>query len=87
LLSHTDDERDVDQVARRIVDSVAEPAFFAGHQMRVGASIGAAAFRGTQGSDEALYKQADLALYQAKSAGRNTWVWYRAEDHEELAGI
>jgi diguanylate cyclase (GGDEF)-like protein len=69
------------------VDSVAEPAFFAGHQMRVGASIGAAAFRGTQGSDEALYKQADLALYQAKSAGRNTWVWYRAEDHEELAGI
>ena len=86
LLSNTDDERDVDQVAQRIVDSVAEPAAFGAHQMRVGASIGAAAFRGSQASDEALYKQADLALYQAKSAGRNTWVWYRAEEHEALAG-
>jgi diguanylate cyclase (GGDEF)-like protein len=87
LLSNTADERDVDQVARRIVDSVAEPIAFGMHQMRVGASIGAAAFHGNQASGEALYKQADLALYQAKSAGRNTWVWYRAEEHEEFAGM
>ncbi len=86
LLSSTNSEQDVDQVARRIVESVAEPVPFGEHQMRVGASIGAAAFRGTQASDEALYKQADLALYRAKSAGRNTWVWYRAAECEEFAG-
>ncbi|WP_170305711.1 ligand-binding sensor domain-containing diguanylate cyclase [Pseudoduganella ginsengisoli] len=86
LLSNTGNSHDADQVARRIVDSVAEPIAFGPHQMRVGASIGAAAFRSELANDEALYKQADLALYQAKSAGRNTWVWYRAEEHAELAG-
>ncbi len=85
LLNHVDGERNVDQVARRIVESVAEPVPFGAHQMRVGASIGAAAFR-AQATDEMLYKHADLALYQAKSAGRNTWVWYRADEHEALAG-
>ncbi|SFV12878.1 ligand-binding sensor domain-containing diguanylate cyclase [Pseudoduganella namucuonensis] len=84
LLGNTGDEHDVDHVARRIVDSVGQPIAFGEHQMRVGASIGVATFQGTQASDEALYKQADLALYQAKSAGRNTWVWYRAEKHEEF---
>ncbi|MRV76489.1 diguanylate cyclase [Duganella sp. FT92W] len=85
LLSNTGDEHDVEQVARRIIDSIAEPIPFGVHQMRVGASIGAAAFHGAQASEEALYKQADLALYQAKSAGRNTWVWYWAREHAEFA--
>ncbi len=75
LLSHTYGEEIVDVVARRIVDSVSEPIPFGEHSMRVGASIGAATYHG--GADETLYKQADLALYQAKESGRNTWVWYR----------
>lgn len=85
LLSNTCSEEDVNLVARRIVDSVAEPIPFGVHSMKVGASIGAAAFRDYQGGDEALYKEADLALYQAKSSGRNTWVLYRQGDREELA--
>jgi diguanylate cyclase (GGDEF)-like protein len=87
VLLNTADEYDADQVARRIIDSVAEPVAYGGHQIRAGASIGAAVFRGGDMSEEALYKQADLALYQAKKAGRGTWVWYRAAQGEELANV
>lgn len=38
----------------------------------ISASIGAAIHRAGE-SHEQLYKRADVALYEAKRAGRNTW--------------
>jgi GGDEF domain-containing protein len=36
-------------------------------------SCGAATFPDDGDTEESLYKAADLALYEAKRAGRNTW--------------
>lgn len=44
-------------------------------------SIGATLFRGEQTTIDALLKQADLAMYQAKAAGRNAIRFFNAEDH------
>ena len=41
--------------------------------IEISASVGAAVYRHGD-SHEQLYKQADLALYHAKDAGRNTWA-------------
>ena len=39
---------------------------------------GAALFPGHGATQDALYKSADLALYEAKRMGGNTYCWYRA---------
>ena len=59
-------------LGERIVAALNEPYQLAGHENRSTPSIGITLFSGHQASVEDLLKQADLAMYQAKSAGRNT---------------
>lgn len=58
-------------VAADLVAAFRPPFVLGGRAVRVGCSVGIAAARGHSG--EALYHDADTALYAAKSAGRNTW--------------
>jgi diguanylate cyclase (GGDEF)-like protein/PAS domain S-box-containing protein len=50
--------------ARRILDATSEPVMIEGHKVSVGASIGVAVGSGEQ--FDALLRDADLAMYQAK---------------------
>ena len=65
----------VEVTCRRIVDGFAAPVPFKGVDMRTSPSIGIAGFPDDGTTQEDLYKAADLALYEAKQAGRNTWRW------------
>jgi diguanylate cyclase (GGDEF)-like protein len=69
----------IDLVCQRIVESFVRPIRFGEIEMNTSASIGLAMFpdHGTTRSE--LYKAADLALYEAKHGGRNTWRWFRGE--------
>lgn len=60
----------------RIVEAFAAPFMLAGEPRPIGASVGMAV-RGHHDVD-ALYRNADLALYAAKSAGRGTWRQFTA---------
>jgi diguanylate cyclase (GGDEF)-like protein len=76
LLSQTTELAAVELVCRRIIASLAEAVPFKDRTMRVSASIGSALCP-SQGMDvTSLYKAADVALYDAKHSGRNTWRWY-----------
>lgn len=70
LLPHVA-ERAPARVAAEVVEAFRTPFTLAGRPVRVGCSVGIAAARGHSG--EALYHDADTALYAAKAAGRNTW--------------
>ncbi len=57
----------------RIIDAVSQPYDIDGQQVVVGASVGIALSPGDAASPERLMRNADLALYQAKGAGRGTY--------------
>lgn len=64
--------------AKRICETVAQTAIHVGEKkVHVTISIGVATFHKGISSFEALLKEADIALYQAKNNGRNRVVFYR----------
>jgi diguanylate cyclase (GGDEF)-like protein len=65
----------VEVTCSRIVDSFAETIQFNNFDMKTSPSIGVASFPDHGTTEASLYKAADLALYAAKQAGRNTWHW------------
>jgi diguanylate cyclase (GGDEF)-like protein len=72
------DSRRVARVANRILEAMGEPFVIRGREVFIGASIGIAI-----GGDEAddLLRNADLALYRAKSKGKGQKQVYEPEMH------
>ena len=71
--------RDALAVSEKILAMLAVPYGLKGYQYRSTPSIGIAPFDGNQTSVGELLKQADLAMYQAKTAGRNTLRFFNPE--------
>lgn len=65
-------------VGEKIFTALNLPYPLAGHAVRSTPSIGVALFHGPSDSIDELLKQADLAMYQAKTAGRNTLRFFDA---------
>ncbi|MDR7276338.1 GGDEF domain-containing protein [Catenuloplanes atrovinosus] len=71
LLPRLDDPAGADAVAARIADRLSEPmSIVPGRAIDVRASIGIATTTGGDYDPDALLHRADLALYEAKAAGR-----------------
>jgi diguanylate cyclase (GGDEF)-like protein/PAS domain S-box-containing protein len=65
--------QDAEALALRILDALVEPFDLNGSQVRINISIGISVWNGTTRNGDELYKQADLALYEAKQAGRGIY--------------
>ncbi|MDP2794944.1 MAG: diguanylate cyclase [Sulfurisoma sp.] len=61
-------------VAQKIIEALAPPVEFSGHACRVGASVGIALHPDDGVNVEALLRNADIAMYEAKRRGKNCWV-------------
>ena len=59
-------------VGEKILSTLGQPYQLLTHEYRCTPSIGATLFHGHKLAKEELLKQADIAMYQAKQAGRNT---------------
>jgi diguanylate cyclase (GGDEF)-like protein/PAS domain S-box-containing protein len=66
-------------LAQRILDAMKEPFIFDGHQLFISASIGISLFPSDALSAEQLLRNADSALFKAKSAGREGYALYTEE--------
>ncbi|MDX5377780.1 MAG: EAL domain-containing protein [Halomonas sp.] len=69
---------DVAGVAERLLTTIASPYHFGEHELHFTASIGIAVYDG-EGPPARMIQQADLAMYQAKRRGRNTYDWFSLE--------
>jgi diguanylate cyclase (GGDEF)-like protein/PAS domain S-box-containing protein len=66
-------------LAQRIINGLKEPFAIEGHQLFISASIGISLFPSDALSAEQLLRNADSALFKAKSAGRNGYALYTEE--------
>lgn len=72
------------QVAQRLLGTLRQPVSLSRSRLAVTASIGVVALGGQTAPEEALY-EADVAMYEAKSSGRNHIATYRPEMQQRLA--
>ncbi len=66
-------------LAQRILDAMKQPFSFDSHQLFISASIGISLFPSDALSAEQLLRNADSALFKAKSAGREGYALYTEE--------
>ena len=71
-------------LAQRLVDAVDQPYDIEGRRVSSSISLGIAVEDDETGDAEQLFRNADMALYRAKAAGRNTWRFFEPEMQQEV---
>lgn len=76
LLSKIRAPSDAELVASKILESVARPFDIGGNRRSIGVSIGISLFPRDGHDGSLLVKKADMAMYRAKSSGKNRYVLF-----------
>ncbi len=79
LLEDTSNPADVSNVAQEVVEALSKPFRLAEGEVHTGSSIGVTFFPQDGASCEDLLKNADVALYRAKDAGRGNYQFFTAD--------
>jgi diguanylate cyclase (GGDEF)-like protein/PAS domain S-box-containing protein len=69
------------RAAERILEALRSPFEFQGRQVVMHASIGAAVTSDSQTEPDDLLRQADLAMYNAKTSGKGRFAFYEPQMH------
>ncbi len=75
----------LESLARTLIEQVSRPYSIEGHRVTIGASLGIAIGDPGRCCADSLVRNADLALYAAKAAGRGKHMFYEASMHSEAA--
>jgi len=75
----------LESLARTLIEQVSRPYVIEGHKVMIGASVGITIGDPGRSSADALVRNADLALYAAKDAGRGKHCFYQPSMHSEAA--
>jgi diguanylate cyclase (GGDEF)-like protein len=81
LLPGLANDKDVQQVAGKVVEAMRTPFVIGDHQLFVSGSVGIAVYPSDGLRYESLLKHADIAMYRAKAAGGNSYALYA--DHSD----
>jgi|SRR5579863_2110776 len=76
VIRDASDPARVDRAAQVIIDCLSKPYRFSGHDIHIGASVGAAVGPRDGDTVPALMRSADLALYRVKHSGGGQYCFY-----------
>lgn len=76
VLQNLDDHGSVSAVCTKLLAKIGEPYIIGGVEQLIGASIGVALIPEDGTSPDELLRLADLAMYEAKSSGRNCFCFF-----------
>lgn len=79
LLSEIMHPDDAVNCAQKMIRALEAPYLVGSHSLQLTASIGIATFPADAGDADALIRNADVAMYQAKASGRNNFQRFKAE--------
>jgi diguanylate cyclase (GGDEF)-like protein/PAS domain S-box-containing protein len=79
VLPEVDDNGGVEEVARKVLTSTAQPFHLETVEVRTSASIGICQYPIDGENPESLLQIADSAMYEAKKMGRNTYSFFTPE--------
>jgi diguanylate cyclase (GGDEF)-like protein/PAS domain S-box-containing protein len=79
LLDDVASDEDISQVAQKVLAGLAPPFDIAGHELHISASIGVSFYPADGSDSQTLLKNADIAMYRAKEAGKATFRFYAAD--------
>jgi diguanylate cyclase (GGDEF)-like protein len=82
VLPTTSDKTDLSKLAKGIIDSLSRPYTINGTAVSIGASVGIVTSDYDDRTSDDLMRDADLALYAAKAAGKGCFRFFEPEMHE-----
>ncbi|OSM05940.1 putative PAS/PAC sensor-containing diguanylate cyclase/phosphodiesterase [Magnetofaba australis IT-1] len=85
ILNNPKTVEDIGKISEEIIHSLQRAFKLKDHEAFIGASIGIATYPDNGQDFETLTKNADLAMYQAKDAGRGTYRFYSEEMNAKSA--
>lgn len=84
LLPDLDSAQQAEDIAKRLLEGLAQPYYIGRHELYVSASIGIALNDKHLLYPAELIQQADMAMYKAKQQGRNTFQTFTQDINQKL---
>ena len=84
ILADVSGQEEVETLCQRLIESIERPIQISEQEVFVSASIGIAMAPTDATEATELLRYADIALYEAKSGGRNTWRFYAGDMNSRI---
>ncbi|HSU78759.1 MAG TPA: EAL domain-containing protein, partial [Burkholderiales bacterium] len=81
LVQEVSEAPQVEVVARKLLSALIKPVYIQGQEYRITASIGICMYPADAQDEQAMMKNADIAMYRAKEEGKNTYKFYSAKSN------
>ncbi|QJB55250.1 EAL domain-containing protein [Pseudodesulfovibrio sp. zrk46] len=85
VVEHVEDEREVIELADRLMAVFAEPFVLVNEEVEVTPSIGVTLYPDDGEDADILIKNADMAMYQSKAKGKNVYFLFTQEMNDRIS--